>query len=181
MPGGRYEDLYLRGGDFHFSGKPVRLRTVLGTCVAITMWHPAKRLGGMCHYLLPTRGSTQGAQKAAPGFYADEVLDLFDAAVARFHTTAVDYQVKLLGGGNMFPSRPAAGPCTGSVCNDERRVHCALIGCQNIAAGRRLLAEHGYRIAAQEAGGHGSRDIYFEPCSGELWVRRGAAMPAAQG
>jgi chemotaxis protein CheD len=176
-----YQELYLRGGDFHFSGDPVRLRTLLGTCVAITMWHPAKRLGGMCHYLLPTRGSTPSVQTAAPGLYADEVLDLFDAAVARFNTAAVDYQVKLLGGGNMFPGRATTGPCTGSVCSNEQRARCALIGCQNIAAGLRLLAEHGYRIAAQEAGGHGSRDIYFEPGSGELWVRRGAAMPPSQG
>jgi chemotaxis protein CheD len=32
------------------------IRTVLGSCVSITLWHPVKRVGGMCHFLLPTRG-----------------------------------------------------------------------------------------------------------------------------
>lgn len=37
----------LAPGDVVFETRPVRLRTLLGSCVAITFWHPHRRIGGM--------------------------------------------------------------------------------------------------------------------------------------
>lgn len=43
----------LQPGEFHFGGANTRIQTLLGSCVAITLWHPIRRIGGMCHYMLP--------------------------------------------------------------------------------------------------------------------------------
>ena len=45
--------------------------TVLGSCVAVCLWAPEVRVGGMNHYLLPERHGRPGA----PGRYGDEATD----------------------------------------------------------------------------------------------------------
>ncbi|MFM2120003.1 MAG: hypothetical protein RL722_1471, partial [Pseudomonadota bacterium] len=57
------EELLILPGQLWFGPGGERapvLRTLLGSCVAVTLWHPGRQLGGMCHYLLPARqhGST---------------------------------------------------------------------------------------------------------------------------
>ena len=49
------EHLTLMPGQLHFGGHAATLRTLLGSCLAVTLWHPERRLGGMCHFLLPSR------------------------------------------------------------------------------------------------------------------------------
>jgi len=47
--------LMLMPGELHFGGEVQSLKTLLGSCVALTLWHPKRRIGGMCHFLLPSR------------------------------------------------------------------------------------------------------------------------------
>jgi chemotaxis protein CheD len=170
------ELVYLRAGDFYFGSGSVRIKTLLGTCIAITMWHPLKRIGGMCHYLLPTRGSVQRTLHSAAGFYADEVLSLFTAALVYHRTQPAEYQVKVFGGGNMFPGRAGYGCDARHPCSDERREACPHVGCHNISSAHRLLAAGGFHITSEDVGGHGSRSLIFDLDDGTLWVSRGAAM-----
>jgi chemotaxis protein CheD len=51
-------DIFLRPGDCYFGGQNTSIRTVLGSCVSMTFWHPQLRVGGMCHYMLPKRNRT---------------------------------------------------------------------------------------------------------------------------
>ena len=41
-------EIFLQPGDFYFGDENTRLRSLLGSCVSITMWHPTKLIGGMC-------------------------------------------------------------------------------------------------------------------------------------
>ena len=69
-------DVFLQPGDFHFGAGRTRISTLLGSCISITLWHPARLIGGMCHFMLPTRGLPGGVP--LDGRYADEALALFD-------------------------------------------------------------------------------------------------------
>ena len=51
----RGQDLNLLAGQLYFGGEASVVRTLLGSCVGITLWNPKRRLGGMCHFLLPQR------------------------------------------------------------------------------------------------------------------------------
>jgi chemotaxis protein CheD len=170
------ELVYLRAGDFYFGSGSVRIKTLLGTCIAITMWHPLKRIGGMCHYLLPTRGSVPRGASSGAGLYADEVLPLFMDALAHHRTQPAEYQVKVFGGGNMFPGRTGYGCDARQPCSDARRDVCPLVGCHNVSSAHRLLAAGGFHITSKDLGGHGSRSLIFDLDDGTLWVSRGAAM-----
>lgn len=169
---------HLPSGDFHFGRGDVRINTVLGTCVAIALWHPVRRIGGMCHFLLPARQGTAAVDPALPGLYAQDVIGLFARALQTSGTTPSDYVVKVAGGGNMFPDHLSPVGCRGSTCTEVRRAECPSIGCKNINAAHALLVGAGYVITSENVGGHGSRQVLFDLWSGDMWVKRGAAMAA---
>jgi chemotaxis protein CheD len=150
-----HKETLLGIGDFHFCGAPARIRTLLGSCVSITLWHPAKRLGGMCHFMLPERLRGQG--DTLDGRYGTEAMALFDREIARHGTRPREYVAKIFGGGNMFPTQP---PSPQSID----------VGSRNIAIAERLLAERGIRVAAEHLGGGGHRKLIFDVSSGEAWL-----------
>lgn len=147
------DDLYLPPGAFYFGAGSLRLHTVLGSCVAITLWHPQLRRGGMCHYLLPDR-CLRGA--ALDGRYAGGAMGLFLRAIRVSGAPPASWQVKLFGGGRMF-GNAATSPVD--------------VGQRNIESGRHLLREHGFRISAEHVAGHGHRTIILDLQTGELWLR----------
>lgn len=161
-------EVVLKIGQFYFGGGRTKIRTLLGSCVSIAMWHPRLKMGGMCHYMLPQRGTGGAASIAAGGNYADEVMQMFLRELRRTGTQPKDYIVKLLGGGCMFADKLTD---TAAVRTDVREV-----SARNIAAGKALLAKHGFIISAEHSGGYGSREVVFELWSGDVWIRRGLAV-----
>lgn len=147
-------DIFLQPGEVYFGDRGTRIRTVLGSCVSITFWHPRLLLGGMCHYMLPERG-TAGAG-GADGRYADEAVDLLFAEMRAAGTRPREYQAKIFGGGRMFSF------ATGGLLD---------IGSRNIETGRRLLRSHGLEPAGEHLAGVGHRSIIFDVASGDVWVR----------
>jgi chemotaxis protein CheD len=152
-------DIFLQPGEVYFGDRHTRIRTLLGSCVAITVWHARKKIGGMCHYLVPARG--QPSADALDGRYADEAVLLLLREIANAQTDPRDYQVKVFGGGNMLTKPSAAG--RGKPMN---------IAGRNIDVAEQLLARHGFVAAADHVGGDGYRQIIFEISSGDVWLRQ---------
>lgn len=149
-------EVFLQPGGFHFGGGRTRISTLLGSCISITLWHPARLIGGMCHFMLPSRGGAGGA--APDGRYADEALELFDREVARLTSRPADYQVKVFGGGNML-TRP------------DGRSELMDIAARNVESAYALLARHGYQPAAlTHCGGKGHRKLIFDLWTGHVWL-----------
>jgi chemotaxis protein CheD len=167
-------DVYLNSGDFEFAEGRVRLRTILGSCVAVTAWHPTKRLGGMCHFLLPVRGSAAGNDHGA-AMYAEQAVELFEREFLRRGVSKENFVIKMFGGGSMFPQHSASRPCMGSCTDRAAVVPCRDVPCSNITLGRALFEQHGFVITGGDVGGTGSRQLIFDVWSGDVWVRRGPA------
>jgi chemotaxis protein CheD len=153
-------DIFLQPGEIYFGDRNTRIRTLLGSCVAITVWHARKKIGGMCHYMLPARG--QPTAEALDGRYADEAVLLLLREIADAQTDPRDYQVKVFGGGNMFV-RSKKMPGRSKPMN---------IAGRNIDVAEQLLALHGFVAAADHVGGDGYREIVFEISSGDVWLRQ---------
>jgi chemotaxis protein CheD len=156
-------EIFLQPGEFYFGDEKTRIRTLLGSCVAVTLWHPRKRIGGMCHYMLPTRptnsGMKGGADPALDGRYADEAMQLFMRELRTAKTRPGEYQVKLFGGGNMFAGGDGA----------KRHLN---ISERNVEVGREMIMKLGFRLAAEDLGGKGHRNVILELWNGDVWVRR---------
>lgn len=149
-------EVFLQPGEWYFGDRQTRLRTLLGSCVSITLWHPRQLIGGMCHYMLPERGARR--QAGPDGKYADEAFWLLLREIERSGTALHEYEVKMFGGGNMFPSLKH--------CRKEH------IGQKNADFGKHLLHRHGLRPKASDVGGIGHRTVLFDVWSGHVWVRK---------
>jgi chemotaxis protein CheD len=148
-------DIFLQPGEVYFGDRGTRIRTVLGSCVSITFWHPRLLLGGMCHYMLPGRSGDAEGQR--DGRYADEAVSLLVDEMRAEGTQPRDYQAKIFGGGRMFSFAAGKGVLD--------------IGDRNIETGRRLLCGHGLEPASEHLAGVGHRSIVFDVASGDVWVR----------
>ncbi|MBS1145089.1 MAG: putative chemotaxis protein [Proteobacteria bacterium] len=146
-------EVFLNPGDFYFGDKYTRISTLLGSCVSITLWHPRRRIGGMCHYMLTERH--RAATAPLDGKYGSEAFELFLQHVEAAGTRPGEYQAKLFGGANML---------TGA--SGERMD----IGPRNIAQGRQLLASHNVTLIAEHVGGSGRRKLHFDVWSGDVWL-----------
>jgi chemotaxis protein CheD len=173
-------EVVLQIGHFHFGGGRTKIRTLLGSCVSITMWHPRLKIGGMCHYLLPRRGSCGIAIAAPQGNYADGAMELFMQELRHTGTRPSEYIVKLFGGGCMFTDHRSDSKESQKPFSDiaALRTDVREISSRNVTAGRELLAKHGFNISAEHTGGFGSRVLVFELWSGDVWIRRGNALAA---
>ncbi|WP_122678032.1 chemoreceptor glutamine deamidase CheD [Pseudomonas viridiflava] len=148
-------EVVLAPGEVSFATRPTRLRTLLGSCVAITFWHPLRHIGGMCHFMLPGR-----IRRGQPldGKYADEALEMLIRHARINDTLPEDYQVKLFGGGEMFP------------CH-RHDLHAHDVANLNIRAALTLAEQHRLHLMAQDMGSTGYRNIIFDLWNGNVWVR----------
>lgn len=155
---GFYIDIFLQPGEFYFGDSDTRIRTILGSCVAITFWHQKMKIGGMCHYMLPKhhRHQHQHQQHELDGKYAEDAIQMFMHEIKKSHTKASDYEVKMFGGGNQFPDQDSS---------------VFTISDKNIVLGRRLLKEHGFVLKSEHMGGIGHRNVIFDVWSGDVWVK----------
>ncbi len=163
------EEIVLLPGDFHFGDANTRIRTLLGSCVSIIMWHPQKRIGGMCHYMLPSRNVRQAD---LDGRYADEAMEMFMREIRKSGTHPLEYKVKAFGGGNMFPDIARNCACLmGKISED-----CTSVSCRNTGTAKSIIAMHGFKIEAHDLGGTGHRNIVFDVWSGHVWVKQVKTM-----
>ena len=156
------KNVFLRPGQYWVGGASYRVRTLLGSCVSITLWHPTLRIGAMSHFLLATRG--RGAVKPLDARYAEEATSLMLDELARQHVVPQECQAKLFGGGNMFPHQTR-----------DVDLH---VGQRNGETARALMRVHGIRVVSESLFGVGYRKIVFDLRTGHVWSRQVA--PAEQ-
>ena len=153
-------DVFLQPGEFYFGDEKTRIRTLLGSCVAITLWHPKLHIGGMCHYMLPKRPlNNSGAAIALDGRYAEDAIKMFLHEISQARTRAAEYQVKLFGGGNMF-------------AHTIKPIRHTSISETNVNFGRSAIVQCGFHLAAEDMGGSGHRNVILDLWSGDVWVRK---------
>jgi chemotaxis protein CheD len=154
-------EIFLQPGEFYFGEGKTRIRTLLGSCVAITLWHPRLHLGGMSHYVLPTRAHPEKHQPL-DGRYADDVMEMFMRELRSSHTKPGEYEVKIFGGGRMF-QHDGKNQKGGSHLNIPER---------NVQIGRELVTRYGFRFTAEDLGGNGHRNVMLDLWSGDVWVKK---------
>ncbi|MFS2158859.1 chemotaxis protein CheD [Pseudomonas sp. Pseusp122] len=145
-------ELNLNPGEWSFGSGAVRLRTVLGSCVALVFWHPRRLLGGMCHYLLPCRVAMN--PRALDGRYGDEALELMLGRIQALKAQPKEFRISVFGGGNMFPGR---------VRPDDN-----YLGRRNVEQARHLLELHHLHCHNFHVEGVGYRTVVFDLANGNI-------------
>ena len=149
--------VFLHPGDFVFGEPGTHVHTVLGSCIAICLWHPVLRIGGMCHFVLPSRPKAESISDELDGRYGDEAMQMFDQVLKFHQTTYKEYQAKIFGGANMFSATTGFKD--------------ALIGEKNADKAMQLLMNRGAAITVVHVGEQGHRRIVMDVSSGDVWVK----------
>lgn len=164
--------VYLKPGEFYFGDKTSNVMTLLGSCVAITIWHPLKLIGGICHYQLPTPKFRSNPHQLNAN-YAEDAMALFLKNIAAIHTQPSEYQVKVFGGGNMFSNiisyEDMADPF---VATGENLEEYKSVSSRNIAVAKEMLDRYGFNVVNHDVGGNQYRRLYFDIETGDVWLQK---------
>ncbi len=152
LPG---QQLFLMPGQMHFGSRVGSLRTLLGSCVAITLWHPQKRIGGMCHYLLPKRVRKMG--EPSDGRYGEEAVAAMVDHIRYHKTSPKDYVAHLYGGADTMPEG------TNFKFN---------VGESNIELGWSLIDQYGFQLQAVDVGDDVPRTVTLTLATGGVEMVR---------
>ncbi len=144
-------DLFLAPGQLTVQTRALKIKTIVGSCVAVCLWDPQARIGGINHYLLARPG---------PG----------DPHDTRFGTCAMEQLIARMKQAGADPRRLQAAVVGGGHPIDLE--HADRIGAENVAIALAVLNANAIRIVRRETGGDHGRKLLFDTGTGELLVRR---------
>ena len=148
--------LIINVSDAKVSGDPgdVLATYSLGSCIAVCLYDPASRVGGMLHYQLPDSKMDPQRATQKPLMFADTGMALLLANMVKLGAKPKRLQVKIAGGAAMD-----IGPKGFD------------IGKRNYLAIRKILWKRGMFIDAEDIGGSSPRNMYLNVENGAVTVR----------
>lgn len=146
-------NIYLKPGEVHVSRTPVLVSTVLGSCVAVTMYSALKNFSAICHAMLPENSGRDHDLR-----YVDTALQYIYEKIVRYEI-GTDLVVKLFGGAQVLDV----------VSSGSSKM---TIGDQNVSKAEEMLAALGFTVSARDTGGMQGRKLFFCTRSGDVFVRR---------
>jgi chemotaxis protein CheD len=144
----QYLQHFLYPSTLFASKEPYVVKTILGSCVAICLWDPENRIGGINHYMLP---NWNGNDLASPK-YGNIAIDKLLERMVQLGARRENLKAKIFGGGELIESGPNG----------------TLIGERNIRVARLILEEKKIPVVASSTGGRKGRKILFFTDSGEV-------------
>jgi len=139
---------FLFPGTLYASSGPFQITTILGSCVAICLYDPIKKIGGMNHYMLPL---WSGKGLASPKFGNIALSKLIEQMIA-MGTKKQNLKAKVFGGGVVIQTQ-------------SQQFN---IGKKNIDIAFKLLDQENIPVIASSTGGNHGRKILFETHTGKV-------------
>jgi len=159
--------VFLQPGQLWLDDTPALVKTILGSCLAITMRAQRLGLAAVTHCLLPSAGGLARLTRAETLKYVDATVGLLFEIFALRGASLADLEVKLVGGAdNLLANGPPNRYSVGS-----RNVQVALAG----------LAQRGIRPAAAIVGGRAGRVMVFDAGTGDVFVKLLSTAPRRSG
>jgi chemotaxis protein CheD len=153
--------IYLKTGEIHFSEQSASVFTVLGSCLAVTMFHRRSGIGSICHGLLPECLEKERCRDCPePGKY---VVCAIQWMMRRFEQQGVslhEIEIKVFGGADTFSAEPGG------------RRGIASIGQRNTETAMQTLKKEGLSILSSDVGGATGRKLFFNTHTGEVLLKR---------
>ncbi len=128
----------------------------LGSCVAVIIFDPVARVGGMLHYMLPE--SSLDAEKAQknPCMFADTGITLLFRSSYKLGARKENIVVKAAGGAQILDQN--------GLFNIGKRNHLAM---------RKILWKNNVAIAAEHVGGEVNRTVRLDMSTGRVYMKVG--------
>jgi len=127
----------------------------LGSCIAVAVYDPAAKVGGLLHYMLPDSTLDAGKAKETPAMFADTGIPLLFKSCYKLGADKKRMVVKVAGGASIL---------------DESNFF--RIGQKNIMAMRKLFWNNNVLIDAEDTGKNFNRTVRLDVATGKVWVKR---------
>lgn len=125
----------------------------LGSCIGLSLWSPSKKIGVLCHIVMPdSKGTALNEQN--PAKYADHAIPLSIETLLKNGVRRSDMQAKMVGGAHTL----------GGMLGNN-------IGAKNAEVTIAALQEQRIHVLAKSIGGTVGKTIRFHPCNGKVEVR----------
>jgi chemotaxis protein CheD len=122
----------------------------LGSCIALAIWDPRTRIGGLAHFMLPSGPANGGSP-------------------VKFIDTGLDTYLKAMEARGAMPSRSAikaAGAAAMLTVGGG-----LAIGKRNAETIQAALAQRGLRLAATSLGGNAGRTVQLDVVDGRFLIK----------
>lgn len=149
-------------GEFYVTSGEEIIVTTLGSCISACIWDTKTGVGGMNHFMLPSKNAynTQKMDKK----------DFFDQESTRYGNWAMEYLInEILKNGGSREDLKAKLFGGGKVLNGMNQYD---VGDNNIQFIKRFVALEKLNVVAQDLGGVCPRKVLFYPCTGKAKVRK---------
>ncbi|HVN95005.1 MAG TPA: chemotaxis protein CheD [Syntrophorhabdaceae bacterium] len=147
-------NIYLKPGEIYISDKPVIVSTILGSCIALTIFNKRLKVGGICHAQLPTNPSSDVENTFR---YVDSSIFYMIRKFEMMGITKDEMVVKLMGGADVL---------------DPARANRSTVGQKNVETALNVIKSHQLILAASHVGGELGRKIHFDTDTGEVLLKR---------
>ena len=133
------------------ANEPYQIDTVLGSCVAVVLYDPKLKIGGMNHYMLPF---WNGQGLASPKYGNIAIEKLIEGMLQKGSNIHL-LQAKVFGGAEVLRNQT-------NIFN---------IGSNNIMIAKKILEDKGIKIIASHTGGTNGRKIRFFTETGQVGLK----------
>jgi chemotaxis protein CheD len=148
-------EIVVRVADLQVGCREDVLVTVgLGSCVAIMLYDPAVRVGGLAHILLPSPALAR--KDANPAKFPQTAVPLLVELMAAQGASVRRMIARLAGGASMFASLAPSGTIQ--------------MGERNLVASRQVLNQTGIALVGQAVGGDYGRTVRLRVADGQVEV-----------
>ena len=146
-------------GDMKVSDNPeeVLVTYALGSCIALCLHDPVRRIAGLLHYMLPLSKVNPEKARANPAMFGDTGIPLLFKEMFKRGSRKEDLVVKAAGGGNIKDEK--------GIFNIGKRNHTVL---------RKILWKNDLLLSGEHVGGRISRTV-------RLFVEHGLTVVSHQG
>jgi chemotaxis protein CheD len=152
-------ELIIKIADLQVAREPAILTTHgLGSCLAIMLYDPEAKIGGLAHVMLPSPDLSR--HKLQPAKYPQTAIELMLQQMEALGCQRFRIRAKLAGGATMFAGLLLSHKTGGTN-----------IGPRNTMEARRVLNEVKIDIMAEDVGGDYGRSVEFILSSGTVLVR----------
>lgn len=149
-------------GEYYVSREPTIIETFLGSCVAVCLFDPKTKNGGMNHFLLP--GSADLKELKNPARYSINAIEILINTMMKLGANRKTIEAKVFGGANVLPRISDQGAVGSKI--SEFVVS--------------FLKQEDIYITRSDLGGVKSRKIYLFTDTGEVLLRRSHSMKSSQ-
>jgi chemotaxis protein CheD len=146
-------NFYLHPGQLFAARERHAVTTILGSCVAVCIWEPPSKIGGINHFLLPVHGG-DGPVSAR---FGDLAIGALIERLLALGCRGRNLRAKIFGGACVLKAF------------EVRENH---LGQRNVAVAEECLRTAGIPLIDRDVGGKRGRKLIFQTDDGAAWVKR---------